>query len=88
MIPCLTVIVNLSLSTGQLPNCCKVAVVTPIFKGGEYYDPNDDRQTSILPIVSKCIEYSVNEQLSNYFEKKNNLATGRFNILSMIINVS
>ena len=74
IIPSLTHIVNLSLSTGKFPNCCKLAVVTPIFKGGEYCDPNDYRPISILPIVSKCIEYSVNEQLSNYFEQ-NNLLT-------------
>ena len=68
ILPSLTHIVNLSLSTGQFPESCKLAVVTPIFKGGDSCDPNDYRPISILPIVSKCIEFNVNEQLSDYFE--------------------
>ena len=63
-----THIVNLSLSTGQFPDSCKLAVVSPIFKGGDANDPNDYRPISILPLVSKCIEYCVNEQLTGYFE--------------------
>ena len=63
-----THIVNLSLSTGQFPDSCKLAVVSPIFKGGDTNDPNDYRPISILPLVSKCIENCVNEQLTDYFE--------------------
>ena len=60
--------VNISLSTGQFPDACKLAFVTPIFKGGDCSDPNDYRPISILPIVSKCIEHCVNEQFTDYFE--------------------
>ena len=74
IISSITYIVNLSLRTGQFPDSCKQAVVTPIFKGGDNYDPNDYRPISILSIVSKCIEYCANEQLSAYFEN-NNLLT-------------
>ena len=59
----LTHIVNLSLSTGQFPDSCKLAVVSPIFKGGDANDPNDYRPISILPLVSKCIENCVNVTL-------------------------
>ena len=62
ILPSLAHIVNLSLSTGQFPELCKQAVVTHIFKGGNSCEPNDYRPISILPIVSKCIEFSVNEQ--------------------------
>ena len=58
-----THIVNLSLSTGQFPDSCKLAVVSPIFKGGDANDPNDYWPISILPLVSKCIENCVKEQL-------------------------
>ena len=34
-------IVNLSLTTGQFPELCKIAIVSPIFKGGDTNDPND-----------------------------------------------
>ena len=63
-----THIVNLSLSTVQFPDSCRLAVVSPIFKGGDANDPNDYRPISILPLISKCIENCVNEQLTDYFE--------------------
>jgi hypothetical protein len=37
----ITHIVNLSLSTGVVPSCCKVAKVTPILKSGDIDDPNN-----------------------------------------------
>ena len=40
-------IVNLSLRIRQFPDSCKQAVVTPIFKGGDNYDPNDYRPISM-----------------------------------------
>ena len=43
IVHCLAHIVNLSLSTGQFPDSCKLAVVSPIFKGGDANDPNDYR---------------------------------------------
>ena len=62
-----THIVNLSLSTGQFPDSCKLAVVSPIFKGGDANDPNDYRPISILPLVSKCIENVFQMTLISFF---------------------
>ena len=73
-----THIVNLSLSSGQFPDSCKLAVVSPIFKGGDVNDPNDYRPISILPLVSKCIEHCVNEQLTDYFESNKLLSIHQF----------
>ena len=42
-------IINLSLLTGKVPSCCKVARVTPIFKSGDQDDPGNYRPISILP---------------------------------------
>ena len=78
IIPSITHIVNLSLSTGQFPDSCKLAVVTPIFKGGDCSDPNDYRPISILPIISKCIEFCVNGQLTDYFEENKILTNHQF----------
>ncbi|MCP4437680.1 MAG: reverse transcriptase family protein, partial [Aureispira sp.] len=64
----------MSLKTGVVPQLCKFAQVTPILKGGNDDDPNNYRPISILPVIAKCIEYFVNEQLTNYFEN-NNLLT-------------
>ena len=67
----LTHIVNLSLKTGQIPELCKYAQVTPISKGGDTSDMNDYRPISILPVITKCIEFFVNDQLTRYFEENN-----------------
>ena len=78
IVHCLTHIVNLSLSTGQFPDSCKLAVVSPIFKGGDANDPNDYRPISILPLISKCIENSVNEQLTDFFESNKILSIHQY----------
>ena len=61
LLPSLTHIVNLSLSTGNVLDIFKIASVTPIHKGDDPNDPNNYRPISILPIVSKCIEHCVCE---------------------------
>ena len=72
----LTHIVNLSLTTGIVPNFCKYAQVTPILKGGDPNDANNYRPISILPFIAKCIEYFVNSQLTEFMES-NELLTNR-----------
>ena len=75
ILPCIlepiTHIVNLSLTTGIVPSFCKTAKITPIFKSGDTGDPSNYRPISILPIVSKCIEYFVSVQLKDYIETNN-----------------
>ena len=65
---CITHIVNLSLSSGKVPDIYKIANVTPIHKGEDPNDSDNYRPISILPIVSKCIEHCVSEQVTTYFE--------------------
>ena len=72
----LTHIVNLSLSTGQFPDSCKLAVVSPIFKGGDASGPNDYIATNIKMYL--CIENSVNEQLTDFFERYKLLSTHQY----------
>ena len=76
ILPCLTHIVNLSLSSGKVPDIFKIANVTPIHKGDDRNDPNNYRPISILPIVSKCIEHCVSKQVTDYFEN-NHLLTNK-----------
>ena len=76
--PCITHIVNISLSTGIMPDFGKIAQVTPIFKEENPGDYDNYRPTSILPIISKCIEDSVNLQTTDYFEKNNLLSDNQF----------
>ena len=65
-----THIVNLSLKSGIMPHCSKIAIVTPIHKNGDTDDPNNYRPISILPILGKTIEFFVNSQLSQYLDDK------------------
>lgn len=75
ILPCIlepiTHIINLSLTSGIVPSFCKTAKITPIFKSGDPEDPNNYRPISILPIISKCIEYFVSLQLKSYIESNN-----------------
>ena len=64
----LTHIVNLSLKNGTVPQLCKIATVTAIHKGGDKDNFNNYRPISILPLIGKCIEFFVNEQILYYFE--------------------
>ncbi len=54
----ITHIVNLSLKTGIMPDMCKIAMVTPIFKTGDKEDPGNYRPISILPMLGKTLELS------------------------------
>ena len=74
----LTHVINLSLSTGEVPSCCKVARVTPIFKSGDKDDPSNYRPISILPIISKCLEYFVSIQLKDYIESNDILCSQQY----------
>ena len=53
-----THIVNLSLKTGVMPDCCKIAIVTPLLKGGELEHSGNYRPISIQPVLSITSELS------------------------------
>ena len=59
--------VNLSFSTATFPNRLKTAQVVPIHKKNSTLDKGNYRPVSILPIVSKIFERSINSQLTDYF---------------------
>ena len=51
----LTVLFNMSLNTGQIPDDWKKARVTPIFKNkGSNTDPNNYRPISVIGHIPKC----------------------------------
>ena len=55
-----------------MPKLCKQALVTPIYNSeGDKQDPENYRPISILPLLGKCIEYFVNQQLTNYVQDNN-----------------
>ena len=58
----ITYLVNLTISTGLIPAEWKDARVTSIFKSGARNDVNNYRPISVLPLVSKIMEYAIQVQ--------------------------
>ena len=52
----------------KFPDTLKQARVTPIFKKKDPFDVQNYRPVSILPIISKLFERTLEEQLSKHFE--------------------
>ncbi len=63
LIPVITSIINLSITTNTFPATWKIASVTPIYKSGSHDDPNNYRPISLLPIISKITERIVHDQV-------------------------
>ena len=58
--PCLTYIFNLSLNNGCVPDSWKSASIIPIYTGkGDMSECGNYRPISIIPTVTKTIEYHV-----------------------------
>ena len=68
----ITLLINMSITTGTVPEEMKSARVRPIFKKNNPLDVSNYRPVCILSIVSKILERSIFFQL-NEFLKKNNL---------------
>ena len=63
----LTVLFNMSLNTGQIPDDWKRARVTPIFiNKGSNTDPNNYRPISVIEHIPKCFEKMVDVQFREY----------------------
>ena len=62
----ITFLVNLSLTTGIVPNVWKQARVVPLHKSGGREVMDNYRPISILPVTSKIAEKAVNVQLQQY----------------------
>lgn len=74
----LTHLFNLSLSTGTVPDCLKIANITPVFKAGDPYDVTNYRPISLLTSFSKILEKIVNSRLLSFLENNNLLAENQF----------
>ena len=64
-------ICNLSISRGVSPDACKVAKLKPIYKKGKKTDPSNYRPISLLPIISKVIEWIVHDQTNTFLSENN-----------------
>ena len=62
-------IFNESFALGVLPDHMKLAMITPIFKGGSKLDVSNYRPVSVLPIISKVLEKLMLTRLTKYLDK-------------------
>ena len=74
----LTFIMNLSLSTGRIPDSMKIASVIPIFKSGDPLLVNNYRPISILSSFSKILERIVYIRTSQFLHKHIILSDSQF----------
>ena len=65
----LAYIINLSFSTGIVPDLLKIARVIPIYKKGEQNLPNNYRPISLLSIFDKLLEKLMYKRLSDFLER-------------------
>jgi hypothetical protein len=69
--PSLTLIYRSSISSGSVPSDWKSALVTPIFKKGEHYDPANYRPVSLTCIACKVMEHIVVSSTMGHLERNN-----------------
>ena len=62
----LSVIFNLSLQTGVIPNVWKTAAIIPAFKKGSPSDPSNYRPISLTCIACKLMECGIKDALILY----------------------
>ena len=65
----LTYIFNLSIHRGEIPRSWKAATVTPLYKSGSHGDANNFRPISVLPVVMKIFERTIDKQLYYHLVK-------------------
>ena len=73
----LAFIINLSITSGEVPSIWKEAKIVPIHKSGDN-KPENYRPISILPVFSKIIEQAVKSQLSDFLERNRLLTDSQF----------
>ena len=68
ILPSLTHIINLSLSSSTFPSDWKEAKVVPLLKKGDLFNPVNYRPVALLPVLSKVLEKVVYNQIVKYAE--------------------
>lgn len=82
LIPILTYIFNLCLSTGTFPSAFKKALVHPIHKNGNRQNLNNYRPISVLTALSKVLEKIINRRLVSFLNDNNILSQKQFGFRS------
>lgn len=78
----LSKLINQSMSTGDFPEALKIAIVKPIFKGGDKTKRQNYRPISILPIVSKIYESIILSRLTTHIKSNNIVSDNQFGFVT------
>ena len=71
-------VINLSLSSGIVPDQLKIARVIPIHKSGEMSSCNNYRPISVLPVFSKIVERIIHKRLYGFLSRFSLLHDSQF----------
>ena len=74
----LTHIINLSISSGVVPQKMKLAKVIPLFKKGDPLNVTNYRPISLLTSISKILEKIVYSRTMNFLQEKSVLCESQF----------
>ena len=62
---------NRCIREGIYPSCFKIIKVVPVFKKGFTQDINNYRPISLIPVLSKYLEYLLKNQMTDFFTQNN-----------------
>ena len=79
--PILCSILNLSLSTGRIPDAWKLSRVVPVFKAGDPHAVSNYRPISMQPICGKLLEKIIHRNILRYLNTKGILTNRQFGLL-------
>ena len=79
---------NISLRNVALPQEWKLADVIPIFKKGQMDDTKNYRPVSLNPIICKCLERLVCNQLLNFLKTKSEALDKKNNVDLIYLDIS
>ena len=71
ILPALTHIINLSITSRTFPHSWKKAKVIPLHKTGDVLNPKNYRPVAILPVFSKVLERVIFNQMVGYISENN-----------------
>lgn len=72
--PAIATLFRSSLSSGEIPSDWRDALVTPIFKKGEQYDPANYRPVSLTCVLCKIMEHILVTNIMHYLDLNNILS--------------